>query len=174
MQRCVSQNSLIIKRISLDLFSWFRKSSSPIPTALQRKPSQILARLMGACAGAMAQWPGSTQRKPSQVLASQAGYAPASFFSAAIRCSCRCLCATTPRQNECRPSSPCLSEEWKLCGGVPVGAVVGGVRDDAADHLEESFAQLGCRRDVVQLTHLSTTADMTQACVNSSRDSLPT
>ena len=49
-------------------------------------------------------------------------------------------------------------EEWKLCGGVPVGAVVGGVRDDAADHLEESFAQLGCRRDVVQLTHLSTTA----------------
>ena len=53
-----------------------------------------------------------------------------------------------------------------------MGAVVGGVRDDAADHLEESFAQLGCRRDVVQLTHLSTTADMTQACVNSSRDNL--
>ena len=66
MCKGVSQNSLIIKRISLDLFSWFRKSSSPIPKALQRKPSQILARLVthqlassarrsGAPAGACAQ-----------------------------------------------------------------------------------------------------------------------
>ena len=121
-----SQNSLIIKRISLDLFSWFRKSSSPIPKALQQKSPAMISQ----------------------------NYAPASFFSAAIRCSCRCLCATTPLKK----GPHHLGDRWKngRLDGVPVRAVVGGVRDDAADHVEESFAQRCRRRDVVQLTHLST------------------